>query len=398
MLSRLEALDITLWQLGPLRASSNHRLPTWIINTHAVTNVRNTGHDCFKWAFLARMHPIKTHSERLKKYESFPSKYYFSSRAYPVPLKDIETFCRRNNCSINVYGISGGNDNVNKVNIEDDEIDIDDDIEDDDIEDDQEEVDEISDDAMDIEDAKVIMEKRHVNLLLSEKNGQHHFTTIKDFSRLAISQISRRKCQHFFCYSCMHWFINKKLLKIHREQSCKTDDAQRTKMPVEDPVLWFTNVHKQLKAPFVAYADFECILKDVRDHEDKEVDTKTNITKATPDDDSKTKIYQEHVLCSFACKIASIDSNYDPEIVLYKGEDAAERLVETLQQKASEIFEQCMKYPKPMTPLTSAEERKFQQAETCHICDEHLGKDRARDHCHILGHFRGEAHNQCNLN
>ena len=69
-----------------------------------------------------------------------------------------------------------------------------------------------------------------------------------------------------------------------------------------------------------------------------------------------------------------------------------------LQQKASGIFEQYIKHPKPMTPLTSPEERKFQLAESCHICDEHLGKDRVRDHCHILSHFQGAAHNQCNLN
>ena len=50
-----------------------------------------------------------------------------------------------------------------------------------------------------------------------------------------------------------------------------------------------------------------------------------------------------------------------------------------------------------MIQLTLAEERKFQQAETCHICDEYLGEDRVRDHYHILGHFRGAAHNKCNL-
>ena len=161
----------------------------------------------------------------------------------------------------------------------------------------------------------------------------------------------------------MHGFTNKELLNIHWEQSCKSDNAQRTKMPIDDPVLQFTNVHKQLKAPFVAYADFECILEDVRDHGDKEVDTKTNITKATPDVDSNAKIYQEHVPCSFAFKVASIDSNYDLEIVLYIGEDAAETLI-----AASEIFEQYIKHPKPMIPLTLAEERKLQQAETCHIC------------------------------
>ena len=74
----------------------------------------------------------------------------------------------------------------------------------------------------------------------------------------------------------------------------RLDDDQRTKMPIDDPVLWFTNVHNQLKAPFVVYSNFE-----------------------NPDVDLKTKIYQEHVPCSLT-KIASIDSNYDPEIVLIK--------------------------------------------------------------------------------
>ena len=109
--------------------------------------------------------------------------------------------------------------------------------------------------------AKVIIKKCHVNLLLPEKNGQHHYTTIKDFSRLVTPQISRRKCEHFFCYSCMHGFTNKELLKTHRDQSCKTDNAQRTKIPIDDPMLQITNVPKQLKAPFVDYANFECILK-----------------------------------------------------------------------------------------------------------------------------------------
>ena len=61
--------------------------------------------------------------------------------------------------------------------------------------------------------AKIIIKKRHVNLL-TEKNGQHHYGTIKDFSRLVRSHISRKKCQHLFFYSCMHGFTNKELLMI----------------------------------------------------------------------------------------------------------------------------------------------------------------------------------------
>ena len=33
----------------------------------------------------------------------------------------------------------------------------------------------------------------------------------------------------------------------------------------------------------------------------------------------------------------------------------------------------------------------------CHICNEELGKDRARDHCHLSGKFKDAAHEVCNL-
>ena len=198
------------------------------------------GIHCFKWAFLAVMHPTKIHTDRLRKYESFQSRYDFTSLTYP----DIHTFYRRNNCSINVYDISGGIDDDDKVNIKNDDIDIGDgEIEDDDeIEDNEDnEVDEISEDDTEcnvnerenegvvypLKVAKDIIKKRHVNLLLTEKIGQHHYTTIKHFSRLVSSQISRRKRQHFYCISCMHGFTNKELLKKHRKRSCKTGNAQR---------------------------------------------------------------------------------------------------------------------------------------------------------------------------
>ena len=33
----------------------------------------------------------------------------------------------------------------------------------------------------------------------------------------------------------------------------------------------------------------------------------------------------------------------------------------------------------------------------CHICNEELGKDRVRDHCHLSGKSRGAAHEVCDL-
>ena len=33
----------------------------------------------------------------------------------------------------------------------------------------------------------------------------------------------------------------------------------------------------------------------------------------------------------------------------------------------------------------------------CHICNEELGEDRVRDHCHLSGKFSSAAHELCNL-
>ena len=39
----------------------------------------------------------------------------------------------------------------------------------------------------------------------------------------------------------------------------------------------------------------------------------------------------------------------------------------------------------------------YDNSTLCHICNEELGKDRVRNHCHLSGKFRGAAHEICNL-
>ena len=49
--------------------------------------------------------------------------------------------------------------------------------------------------------------------------------------------------------------------------------------------------------------------------------------------------------------------------------------------------------------MTKKDEKEFQKAEECHICNKkYTDKDiRVRDHCHITGKYRGSAHQECNL-
>ena len=156
-----------------------------------------------------------------------------------------------------------------------------------------------------------------------------HYTTIKSFSRLIGGQLSNHNGATYCCKKCLHAYSTKQLLAAHAVDCCH---VQRTKFP-KDPRCRFTNIQKQLPAPFVVYADFESILKPVNG----EVDVTQGVTAGTK---SSTTVYQEHVPCSFAYKIvSSVDPNFSRPLV-YRGEDAAEKFVRKLQQEAKQLCEE----------------------------------------------------------
>ena len=108
VISNLVALDTTIWQLDPLRASTYHPLPAWIRNTKCVVNVRNKDNQCFKYAVLAGLYNPLHHVDRVSSYtccemeEDAPN---FTMLTYPVALRDIGKFERVNDISINIYGV-----------------------------------------------------------------------------------------------------------------------------------------------------------------------------------------------------------------------------------------------------------------------------------------------------
>ena len=54
------------------------------------------------------------------------------------------------------------------------------------------------------------------------------------------------------------------------------------------------------------------------------------------------------------------------------------------------------KFPKSMI-MTMHDKLLYDNSTLCHICNEQLGNDIVRDHCHLSGKFRGAAHEICNL-
>ena len=107
ILRRLVALDTTIWKLDPLRASTFHELPEWIINKRAVVNVRNEDSYCFKWSVLAALHEPtnEKHKNVTSSYTKYEWEYVYDGLKFPVSLNQIKVFENKNNVSINVYGV-----------------------------------------------------------------------------------------------------------------------------------------------------------------------------------------------------------------------------------------------------------------------------------------------------
>jgi len=66
-----------------------------------------------------------------------------------------------------------------------------------------------------------------------------------------------------FCERCLHCYTTAELLERHKPE-CKRllKRPTRTELPKEgENKVSFTNHHKQMKAPFVIYADFESLVR-----------------------------------------------------------------------------------------------------------------------------------------
>ena len=112
--------------------------------------------------------------------------------------------------------------------------------------------------------------------------------------------------------------------------------------------------------------------------------------------ESSSHVFQ-YTPCRFAYQVVrSVDPNFSRPLVMYRGENAAGKFVRDLQLEAKQLFDEYIATPKPML-LTPTELRSFNNATTCNICTKPLGDDKVRDHCHIVGSYRGAAHNECNL-
>ncbi|XP_033729639.1 uncharacterized protein LOC117318793 [Pecten maximus] len=343
-LDKVIQIQIHFARYRPLKGSSYIPLPIKLRSKHAIINVQNEDKKCFMWSVLAALHPAKKDSQRVTKYIEHQDELDFTGITFPVKVADVSKFETGNKISINVLGYEKGS--LFPIHVTKRRFD------------------------------------RHVDLLLISDGRKSHYCWIRKVDRL-LSDQHTHKNRYFHCMYCLQGFTKQRILNDHISY-CREHGTQKVKLPTEeDKWLFYKDVRKQLKVPYIIYADFESFQVPIHGCE---VDPNKSHTEKTT----------HHVPSSFAYKIVGLTQETSKTPVIYRGPDVAEHFVECMLREQEEI-EQKFKNVEPMV-MTGKDWQSFNNAVYCHICGKELGDDRVRDHCHVTGKFRGAAHNECNIN
>lgn len=365
----VQDMNLSVAKYKPFKGGSYIELDPYLNNKKCLINIKNEDDMCLKYCVLLHIKRdiIIKDRERITKYIPFLNLFDWSGIKFPTKLNQIEKVEALVQHSINVFGYDDKS--VFPLQLSK---------------------------RKESDDSKVI----NVLLISKRENGSdiQHYVYIKNLDKLVSPNLRDETGKHvektqYPCLNCLHRFSTKDRLKNHREGGCDLNEPTKTVMPSlvknEDgewvnPVIRFKNHTNKYKAPVAIYADFETLVQPIKhkDHNQK-ISGTTKINTQTP--------------CGFSFNIVSDYPELDLGLKLFRGENAVDEFLKQLLQCGDRIKE-VLKIVQPMI-ITSAQEKEFQNASVCSICELPITKkDKVRDHDHISGLYRGCAHNNCNIN
>ena len=151
----------------------------------------------------------------------------------------------------------------------------------------------------------------------------------------------------------MTGFTSEEVLKNHQKY-CNGVNGRPTRieMPEEGKnKITFQSFHKQMKMPYIIYADFEAILHKMKGCE------------RPPENRSYTEKTEKREACGYAYKVVRSDGKVVGSRV-YRGRNAVSNFLENIQREEEEIREN-LAVPKPIK-MTQADWKEFKTATDCH--------------------------------
>ena len=302
-----------------------------------------------RWALRAAKFPVTKNPQRPSKYPTDDG-LDFTGISFRTPLIEIPKIEKLNNIAINVLGFDNKTKKVRILYVSE-------------------------------------MKGENIpsyNFLLITKGSISHYCHIKNFSRLLYSQQHSEGNHYHYCIRCLQGFSSQAVFQKHRTlYRGSSSRPTRIDMPEKgENTLKFQNHQRQMKAPYVIYADFESIIENYD-------------TCISPTDRSSTTKTEVHKPCGFSLVAVRSDSEVkDKQARCYRGEDCVKQFLATLLQTEMEIREE-LTHKKKMT-MTKEDWRAFDRAKKCHICKEDLIRHNEKDETELwdseAGAYCGKVH------
>ena len=148
-------------------------------------------------------------------------------------------------------------------------------------------------------------------------------------SKKTISIIKRnsvsKRYDYFYCLNFLHSFRTKIKLESHK-RVCENKDFCNVIMPSEDTkILEFSQYQKSDKAPFIVYADLECIIE------------KIDECKNNPENSSTTKV-TKHIPSGFSMSTISSFKTIENKHDVYRGKYCMKKFCGFLREHVMKII------------------------------------------------------------
>ena len=280
---------INITQYQPLNRGSYMPLPEKLKNKKAILNIENRDNQCLRWAIRAALFKPRGHMRRTSSYPTNDG-LNFEGNDFLTPVSQIDKLEGQNlNLALNVFGWDKEQVIAHRISEKDGNT-------------------------------------PRINLTITKKDDNMHYSWVRRLTALLYDQNRHNESKHF-CKRCLQGYSRKDLLERHKPQ-CKglLKSPTRTEMLKEGKnKMLFTNLHKQMKVPYVVYADFECVLEKIDGYE------------PAPDESFTVKT-EKHKPCGFSYIAVRSDGKlFGP--LTHRGRDAIYVFLSWLQNHEREMRE-----------------------------------------------------------
>ena len=209
-----------------------------------------------------------------------------------------------------------------------------------------------------------------IKLYRSRRQSSFHYVLVKDLSKLVRKTYDDGSYENVeVCHNCFSKFSRKSTLADHQE-NCFSNNPQKILLAQPGEKIEFMHKMKKYRAPFVGFMDMETINKKVDKCISPDCSRDSSCT-------HKSQVIAEQEPVSFCM----IFLDHAEKIIFrktYAGKDCMNEFQATLIE-AWNLINEKIENRKTTLKMSNADEKKFQNATECHICEEAFMKDAPRE-------------------